>query len=73
MSSTFPNELNHRMNSTTDAPIKFKCTACAHENRVEKILNMRKDGKTGWAVCDCCKSYNNVRHLLSSESANSPM
>ena len=40
------------------------CTLCSHENRVEKILNMRKDGKTGWIVCESCKSYINIRDLL---------
>jgi hypothetical protein len=33
---------------------------------VEKILNMRKDGRTGWTLCDHCKSYNNILHMLNS-------
>ena len=44
--------------------LKVKCTLCSHENRVQKILNMRKDGKTGWIVCEGCKSYINIRDLL---------
>lgn len=42
---------------------KVKCNLCSHENRVEKILNMRKDGKTGWIICASCKSYINIRNL----------
>ena len=40
-----------------DDRIRYTCSTCSKENCVETIFNMRKDGRTGWTLCDHCKSY----------------
>lgn len=32
----------------------YLCVKCDHPLDVCKVLNLRKDGKTGWRICDFC-------------------